>query len=223
MLQASLLEAAPLGYKPLHPQGAEVNSLLGARVEGGPLDNAAFLQVLDPQGIPAPSITLPMEVKNIRHWIYPNSAELFQLLHKAALLQINHADLSFVPVLVSRRRSFYAWEMGQALGFFPIQVYAQFVLPRSEAPQEQVTELQDELGYRDLQRYDGAHPRLTSALTKALPSRALELAARWHKCGPPLSEHFAPLREYMAPSDRAVAMKTFRHDASEILGEPVAW
>ncbi len=37
-------------------------------------------------------MTVPIEVKNIRHWIYPGAWELHQLLDKAARLQARLAE-----------------------------------------------------------------------------------------------------------------------------------
>jgi hypothetical protein len=219
----SLLEVAPYGYTPLHVDLAEVQSLFGARVRGGSLDNAAFLQVLTEDGRPAPPITLPIEVKNIRHWLYPQSAELFQVLHKASCLQADHADFAFVPIIVSRRRSYYTWTMASELGFLPIQTYAQFLLPRSEVDREHLDEVRTELGYTDLVLTEAADARIVGALRQYLPKHALDLCARWKICGPPLMDHFEALRDYVAPDERRALMAGLRDAARGLPDCKVEW
>ena len=68
-------------------------------------------------GLPVDTVLCPIEVKNIRHWIYPNAREIFWILYKAAPLQIRHPDINICPILVTRRKSFSANEMSRELGF----------------------------------------------------------------------------------------------------------
>jgi len=223
VLHRSLLVASPYGYKLQNPDGGEVRHLLGSPVEGGPLDSAAFLTTLDLEELPGRPIVLPIEVKNVRHWIYPSSSELFQLLHKAALLQIARPELDFVPVLLCRRRSFFLWAMGKELGFFPIEVAAQYVLPRAPIDFDHFNEVRNELGYTDLSLSEDPSPRLVQALTSSLPREAARYAARWKECGPPLVEHFKGLREFMPPRDQHAFMQDFRDEASHLPGCRVKW
>jgi hypothetical protein len=127
VLHASLLEAAPHGYRLTKPERGEVGFLLGRQVAGGRLDSAAFLQLVDKDGRAGATVVTPIEVKNIRHWIYPNSAELFQLLHKAALLQ--QATRSAIRAGLGLSPPELLWAMAKELGFFPIEVRQQYVLP----------------------------------------------------------------------------------------------
>src|SRR5206468_4108109 len=69
----AMIEAAPSGYTIENP-GREVDKLLGIPVHG-PLDAAAHYLVRYPGGIPGPVITVPVEAKNLRDWIYPSSRE----------------------------------------------------------------------------------------------------------------------------------------------------
>jgi hypothetical protein len=218
VLHRSLTEAAPHGYRLVHPDGAQVRHLLGNPVQGGPLDHAAILQLVDPDGRPAGPVVVPIEVKNIRHWIYPTSAELFQLLHKAALLQIANRDQSILPVLVCRRRNYYTWQMGLELGFLPLEVHYQFLLPRSVIDVKHLNEVRNELGYRDLKLSEDAEPRLVQAFTNSVPRDAASYAERWKQCGPELVDYFESLRDYMDRSQRAALMADFRDEASHLPG-----
>lgn len=129
---ASLIVAAPHGLRLERPGGGEVSQLLGEEVEGGPLDSVFWVQVTNAVGLPVATVLCPVEVKNIRHWVYPNANELHQLLHKAALLQIRHPDVPICPILITRRKSFSANAMSRALGFRILNVNKQFVLPSLE-------------------------------------------------------------------------------------------
>jgi hypothetical protein len=58
VFHASLLEAASSGYLPARLDGGDVSTLLGAPVEGGPLDSPAFLQTLGASGLPNPPVLI---------------------------------------------------------------------------------------------------------------------------------------------------------------------
>ena len=145
-LYRSLLETAPYGYRLIKPEGGTVAELFNQPVPVGPLDNAALLQLLNDEGIPIGTVVTLFEVKNIRHWIYPRSLELHQLLDKAAQLQMLHSGLSFVPVLVCRRAHTTTIYMARDLGFQVLQTYTQFLMPRSDLNLDHLEEVQRELG-----------------------------------------------------------------------------
>jgi hypothetical protein len=97
--RAALRAAAPRGYLLVRPDGlGDVDEVLGAPVPGGSLDDAAFLTLLSDDGTPLPPYFVPVEVKNLREWIYPRTPELHQLLHKASALQVAHPDWAMVPL-----------------------------------------------------------------------------------------------------------------------------
>jgi hypothetical protein len=74
---ASLAGAAayPVGYR-LFSEGREVCNLVGAPIPIGPIDDAAVLIT----GEDDPTIlTVMIEVKNLRSWLYPSADEIQQL------------------------------------------------------------------------------------------------------------------------------------------------
>jgi hypothetical protein len=146
------LQAAAPGRYTLLPTTAtgEVAQLFGRTVPGGPLDTAAFLALTDSRGRPTGIQTLVVEVKNVRHWIYPESAELYDLLDKAARLQVANPETPFVPVLVCRRAHTTTFNMAQQLGFFVVETRAQFLLNTSSVRADHVQEVDNELGFSDL-------------------------------------------------------------------------
>jgi len=184
--QRSLLAAAPYGLRVERPEGGEVRRLLSEEVEGGPLDSVAWAQTTTETGAPAEVVLCPIEVKNIRHWVYPNARELHQLLHKAALLQQRHEELHICPVLITRKKSFSTNAMSRELGFRTLDVNRQFVLPVSEVDREALGAMQQELGFTDLIAHDDQDPGLVRALQSlvrtALPNALNVKAGR--KCTP---------------------------------------
>jgi hypothetical protein len=214
----SLRAAAPHGWRVERPDGGEVHTLLGHPVEGGPLDSAGWVTVVNLVGQPVDSVLCPIEVKNIRHWIYPNAPELFQLLYKAAHLQARHEDVKVCPVLITRRKSYSANAMSRELGFRILDVGKQFVLPVAHVDPAALERIQNELGFADLTPQDTADPGLTRALEQ-VPKTALQNAANWRSFGPGLLEQFAELRSDLSQAKRHAATEELREAVRELGGE----
>jgi hypothetical protein len=87
--------------QPAAPGAGPVSEILNVRLNGA-ADSGGFMNPLV-AGIPQPPVTVLIEVKSIREWIYPDSSELFQVLHKCLLLKRAHPDVPVVPILVCRR------------------------------------------------------------------------------------------------------------------------
>jgi hypothetical protein len=210
----SLAAAAVRGTRPVIPGAPQIATLLGQPVEGGALDSAAWADQLDEHGRATESVLCPIEVKNIRHWIYPRSYELFQLLHKAALLQQAHPDQLICPVLITRKRSWTADQMSRDLGFRIIDLHKQFVLPVADVDEAHLAEVRDELGFRDLVRTDDADATLVGLLGGTVRTTARPNAERWREHGGLLADHYAILREAnLRESDRGAAMEELREEA----------
>lgn len=143
-VREALAAAAPSGYTIENP-GREVENLLGIHLRGS-LDAAAHYLVRDDDGIPGNVITVPIEVKNLRDWIYPSSREQYQLLSKAAMVQDARPQRLIAPVLVCRRAHITTMRMAKQLGFFIIPIERQYVHQVDEAA---LIELRAELGLVD--------------------------------------------------------------------------
>lgn len=223
---ASLLRAAQagVGYRLLnpHPEGGQVAQVLGQAVPIGPVDDAAYLVADGPAGTIIP-VTVLIEVKNLRHWIYSSSAEVFQLLEKAARLQRARPEQAFVPVLVCRRAHFTAFQMARDLGFLILYTIQQPILPHSEVPAALLAEVRDELGY-DLAQSLDPHPFLADAFARTLPQGAARIAERWRVTAPPLADLFAQLRDgSRPPPERAEVMDALREAARQLPGVGTKW
>jgi hypothetical protein len=195
VVERSIEAAAPYGLRFAAERGGEVNFLLGGLVDGGPLDGAVWADVADENGQIRNSVLCPIEVKNVRHWIYPRHPELFQLLYKAAKLQERLQDVPICPVLITRNKSIWTNDMTRALGFRVLDVNRQFVLPVAEAPELHFQEVRTELGYGDLERTDAAHPRVIEPLRSSLVKSSEANAAQWQTVGSKLASYYALLRD----------------------------
>jgi hypothetical protein len=147
---------------------------------------------------------------------YPNHHELFQLLHKAALLQQANPDELIHPVLVTRKRAWLTERMSRDLGFRVIDMNRQFILPTEDADAEEVEEVRRELGYSDLTRSDAADQALTSVLAGSVRTTARMNAKLWREHGSKLVEHYEVLGSTsLSKSERDAAMNELREAADE--------
>lgn len=217
------LRATVAGYGLVNPTRGEVTSLFGKDVPGGPLDNAANIAFEAPDDLVA--VTVLVEVKNLRGWIYPGTAELFQLLSKAAQLQGAHPKRRFLPVLVTRRAQYLTFVMAKHLGFFVIEFddYAQPILPHWTVKTEDVHEVRDELGYVVIVT-DQPMPGVTRRFDRTLPKDGVARAMRWAEMGPSLAPHFGALRRSSFSGwEREAEMNRLYQDAASIVKPEKAW
>jgi hypothetical protein len=221
----SLQEAAGagVGYLLLGRDRGEVRNVFGQEVPGGALDNAAFLQVMGPDGMPR-SIFLPIEVKNVRHWIYPRSKELHQLLHKAALLQSEHRDQPIAPVLICRKKSVLAYWMSIELGFRIVETNRQYLLPHADVQPHILQAVRDDLGFTDLVQTTDADPTIVGVFKDSVPGEARGIADRWAICGPELVDYFAELRkDDLSDEQRDAWLRDLKETVTELPGCRGRW
>lgn len=224
VVHASLLASAPAGYRIERPDGGDVREFLGMLVPGGALDSAAQLIMMD-GGVPTGIAAIPIEVKNLRDWIYPHKAELFQLLAKAALLQREQPDTPMIPVLVCRRVQWTAAKMAKALGFYVIDLRRQYLVPTPDINDADLAEVRTELGYRDLLKSDEPDDVLVKHFTTSLPQHASRSAERWAQSAEVLGDFFVALRNPdLDAVERAGLMSQLRAEAAQVEGEePGGW
>lgn len=145
----------------------------------GPLDSAGFILPLDSNGIPGVPITLLFEVKNLRQWLYPSAAEIYQLLGKAAAVQQTRPDAAIVPVLVCRRAHVTLFWMAAQLGFMVIPMDCQFIGPHVEEPK--YLEVRNELHFNDLKLGNGPSLRVRDRLKGPIRDKCTEYAQTWKR------------------------------------------
>jgi hypothetical protein len=198
-----------------------VERLFGDLVPGGSLDNVAHL-IADIDTAPT-VVTVLCEVKNLRSWLYPSSEEVYQLLEKAARLQIAYPNRNFVPVLICRRSHFLLRLMAKHLGFRVgnFQHGEQPIMRSSLYLPEELAEVRDTLGYA-LSPIEGdfVRPELLGFFEKVIPPAATEAAERWKLMAPALVDQFAALRgEQLHGQGREAALDELARIAHEVIPE----
>jgi hypothetical protein len=114
----------------------------------GELDNTGT--VIDRSDAADPKlVTVLVEVKNTREWIYDTNDGLVRFLGKAAYVQAARPDQLILPVFICRQFQVTAWRLGERHGFLPAMVEQQLVLPDHDNIPESFAEVRDEL-YPDL-------------------------------------------------------------------------
>jgi hypothetical protein len=222
VVHVSLTRAARFGYHLVRPDGGDVRNLLGHPVEGGPLDGAAFLQRLDANGRPLAPLLVVIEVKNVRHWIYPNAQEIYQLLYKAALLQRRSGDIGIVPILICRRRHYLTYQFSRSLGFIAFETNRQYLLPGQPIASAKLEEVRREPGFRDLTVAADADAEIVRLFEDTVPRFAEIVADRWAEAGAVLVDHYDELRQPLDDRERAAAMEALRDDIDH-LGLHIDW
>lgn len=163
---------------PLANDAGAVSNVLGVAVPG-PLDSAGFMVPLDNQGLPGAPVTLLFEVKNLRQWIYPSAAELYQLLGKAVVVQQARPDAAVVPILICRRAHPTLFWMASQLGFVAIPMDRQFLGPHVEEPK--YLEVRNELHFHDLTLGNGPSLRVRDRLKGPVRKNCVEFAQTWRR------------------------------------------
>jgi hypothetical protein len=223
VFHASLMDVAHLGYRLLHDKPVDVAHVHGVRLKGGPVDSAAYLQVVTGSDDLRPPVVVLFEVKNIREWIYPRSLNLHQLLYKAAEFQRAAPKLSVLPVLVCRKRQFRTLDMGKDLGFFTIEYDRQFMLPNPDVKPGAVEEVRTELGYIDLTVTDDLDRVNMRPSLMHLPKYAAANAEQWKAVGSKLRRHYDGLRKSLNDAERDRLLGDLARAAEKRLGKTVDW
>lgn len=221
--RTSLIAAAPKGLLLLN-DGGPVTSPLGVDLSHEPLDAAAWRTPLV-DGLPGPPALLPIEVKNVRDWLYPHSHEPYQLLDKAARITASDDYVQVVPVLITRRAHFTLFRMAKMLGFYVVQTRRQY-LPAT-LPEDKVTELRAEMGMLDLTQTSGPDDAIVRAMTSRLDNYRRDGSAgrRWRTIAPNLLGAFRTMRFESNGYRRSQLVHDIRAAAVDLLPDygPPGW
>jgi hypothetical protein len=216
---AAMLAAAPSGYT-IDSPGGQVPTLLGVPLSG-PLDAAAHYLTRDAAGLPGRVITVPVEVKNLRDWIYPSSGEIYQLLSKAAIVQQSVPDRAVAPVLVCRKAHITSMRMAKEIGFFIIPIERQYV---HQVEEDALIEIRAELGLSDLVQQEEVDPRLERFFRTHLPKVIERTADDWSASGPDLIDYWSMLATERDAAIRAAILVELRSTFEAYYGSyPSGW
>jgi hypothetical protein len=177
------------------PNYGEV-STFGAVTLPGTLDSGAWLDAQESSGLPGRPIDVLIEVKNRRLVLYPQHKEPHQLLHKAALAQIQYPDRDILPVLVCRRAHHRLFLMAKDLGFLIHQTHQEYVTLPKATSYALAEKVRNELHLDDLTVIDQASPpRIINFFNETIPNRASSQIPRWKIAAPLVLPHAAILRK----------------------------
>jgi hypothetical protein len=173
-------------------------------------------------GIPGRPVTVLIEVKNTRSWIYPSSIELYQLLNKASLLQIRQPEQPIIPFLACRKSHITTFWMAKQLGFVVVEMNRQYA---GDVDEDDLMEVRNELYFDDLTRGSEPSIRVQDRLRKTLPGICEGVAGTWHNtcAAQGLAEIFRQLRYTKDFDERADYLNQLRIAAVEQLGVQGGW
>lgn len=163
--------------QPMSPGFGEVGSLLGFKLPGS-IDTGGYLVTVDHDGLPMKPLAVPVEVKNIRSWIYPSAPEVYQLLTKCVDAQrAGGTEAALLPTLVCRRAHPTLFWMAGELGFVVIDARLQWAGDVDEAA---LLEVRNELHFVDLRAGSAPSVRVHDRFSSSgLPTNAHRLASLW--------------------------------------------
>lgn len=116
---------------------------------------------------------LGIEAKNIREWLYPDRAEVRELLYKAA-------EADTVPVLVGRRIPYVTFRLLWACGALVFENFNQ-LYPTSDATLAAEVQEKTNLGYHDVRVGADPNPRLFKFITETISAKAQQSRERFEQ------------------------------------------
>jgi hypothetical protein len=169
----AIMDSAAL--QPETPGAGEVSKILNVRLPGA-ADSGGYMTPIV-GGLPQPPVTVLIEVKNLREWIYPTSSELYQVLNKAMLLKHANPTVPVVPILICRRAHPTTFFMAKQLGFLVIDMNIQYI--GDTLDDDELDEVRNELGFTDLHHGTGPALRVRDRFRKHLPPVISQFADTW--------------------------------------------
>lgn len=168
-----------------------VTTLNGISVPGGPLDHAGHWAV-DPDDPRAGFIPFAVEVKNIRHVVYPRHHEVWDLLAKVG------AFPDHIPILITRRVHYWTYQLFAEIGAITHQTRSQWFSPTLGS--ERFDKITRELGFFDARQVaepDQANRTLAGFFSTTLrkgtrgDDRSLMIRSgeRWQRAAPICAEY----------------------------------
>lgn len=200
---ASLVAAASSGFGyQLDPRTRPggISSLFNLPIPRGPVDlTAAVLARHTPMPV---AVGILAEVKNIREWIYPEAAELYQLLDKASSYVVANPSIPVLPVLICRRAHYTTFLFAKRIGIFVGDARKQFILPyTSEVSGHRLAEVQQELAFDDLLDLSASDPLLLKHFEN-IQRLAAPFAQRFMQAAPAVMKFAPHLRTTGLPGAR---------------------
>ncbi len=180
---------------------------IGSLTTTNPLDTYAYVILTDSNG-QRRVVTLGIEVKNIREWIYPESVEIWKTLKSCI-------DLECIPIIISRAIHYTAFTFFQDIGALGYKTNHQY-FSSTLWGHPLYTPLKNELYFHDmiLWKEDKPDPMVTSFFSDVLPER-ISQTTRNFETNKQLIAKYAqgPLHdENTIITDRSDLMSQFREE-----------
>lgn len=168
---ASMQAAAaqnPALVVPSHSLGS-VSAIDGFSTAGS-LDTYCYYMASS-SGLTREAVPVGIEVKNIRHWVYPESQELWQLVRAAT-------ELNCIPILVTRRIHVTTGRFCRSVGMVVFETQRQYFAPGLVEDPRLLGVFRD-LYFRDVLPWDGADPYITKFFASTFPPILERTATRF--------------------------------------------
>ena len=217
--RAAIIASAAL--QPATRDAGQVSKILGVTLPGA-ADSGGYINPIV-NDLPQPPVTVLIEIKSIRDWIYPSSSELFQVLHKCVLLKQANPTQPVVPILVCRRAHKTSFWMAKQLGFVIIDMQAQYLGDSSDVDEEALREVRSELGFLDLRLGAAPNERVRDRFSVLAPHMT-GFAASWTETSgeTDITELISHLRRSMPWADRDALLNELRANNLD-LGRRGGW
>lgn len=217
-VRKALIDAGAL--QPAVPGFTEVSHLLGISVPGA-LDSAGYLVPITSHGVPGTTVTVPIEVKNLRGWLYPHAQEVYQVLHKACVLQQACPDQLIVPILICRKAHYTLYKLAKQFGFLVIEMELQFV---GDVDEHSMDEVRNELHFGDIRVGEGPSLRVRDRFRDTVPLHGPPKATRWRETAlnPALASLITRLKSTTKAHERDPLLINLR-DVNKQAGRPGGW
>jgi hypothetical protein len=179
----------------------------GSKIEKGPLDNILF----------APKGMAGIEIKNYRTWLYPDSAEVRELLWKCS-------DIGAVPVLMARRVPFITFRLLNLSGCLVYQNFNQ-IYANADKDLASLVRDKDLLGYHDVRVGNEPDDRMLKFIVDLLPdltSTALPTYQKFRETHLAYGRNEIGYAEWVRTILEGSGVWT-THEASEMEGGEAEW
>jgi len=165
-----------------------------------------------------PEMNMSLVNRLRRGWVYPQSIELYQLLHKATIVALARPDQRILPVLVCRKAHWTLYPMAKQLGFMVIEMGRQFA---GDVGEDEVAELRSELHFQDLVAGTEPSLKVRDRFRTVLPQHGEKFAEAWQRTSnrTDLVFYIEKLRYETKVVGRASLMSQFRR----VAGQPGGW
>ena len=164
------------------------------------------------------AVPLGVEVKNVRHFIYPDSSAIWQTLRCAV-------QLNCVPILVARRVHFKTFLFCRAIGMIVHETQKQY-FAASLADDPRLHACHDELNFLDVLAWEEADPFIVDFFSNKIPKIIDRTVENFEKYSDLLRDYAVEgdlHNDEMPPRERKRKFAGFKEEFARLSGAPPPW